>query len=155
MSIIKKNQAIIIANGSDSGSQDEVFMLLSAKSMRQLALEIIKKLHAAGRVSITQNTQYQGEYDFGSITRVFATASVKNSTSRKRHFDDVFRFTGCPNLYLNGDWQILHETNSTQSNNKMCFNDLIRILNGLFSANFVYIKRSNMCHELWGPKGTI
>lgn len=155
MSQMKKNQAIIIANGFASGSQDEAFMLLSAKSMRQLALEIIKKLYAVGRVSIAQNSHYQGEYNFGLITRAFATASVKNSASRKRHFDDVFQFPGCPDLYLNGDWQVLHETNSTQSNNKMCFNDLLRILNGLFSANFVYVKRNNTRHELWGPKGTI
>lgn len=152
MSRMKKEQAIIIANGKASGTQDEVFMLLSSKSMRQLALEIIKILHANGLVKITINSNYQKEYDFGLITRAFAELSVKKNASRDRYFDTVFQFSGNPDLYLNSDWQVFHEKNSLKANNKMCFNDLIRFLNNTYSANFVYIKRSNTRYELWGPK---
>jgi len=152
MSRMKKEQAIIIANGKASGTQDEVFMLLSSKSMRRLALEIIKKLYANSLVKITPNNDYQKEYDFGLITRAFADVSVKNGATRDRYFDDVFHFSGNSDLYLNSDWQVLHEKNSLQANNKMCFNDLVRFLNNTYYANFVYIKRSNTRHELWGPK---
>lgn len=152
MSRMKKEQAIIIANGKDSGPKDEVFMLLSAKSMRRLALDIIMELHAKGLVEITSNSNYQQEYDYGLITRAFAELSVKNNASRNRYFDNVFQFSGNPDLYLNSDWQVLHEKNSLQSSNKMCFNNLIRMMNNFFSANFVYIKRSNTRHELWGPR---
>ena len=152
MSRMNKEQAIIIANGKASGTQDEIFMLLSSKSMRLLALEIIKTLHANGLVKITQNSTYPHEYDFGLITRAFAELSIKKNASRKRHFDDVFHFPKKPDLYLNSDWQVLHEKNSLQANNKMCFNDLIRFLNKAYSANFVYIKRNDKRHELWGPK---
>lgn len=152
MSRMKKEQVIIVAQEKDSGPSDEVFMVLSAKSMRRLALEIIKKLYAVGKVKISPNTDYQKEYDWGLITRAFAELPVKNGANRDRYFDDIFQLSGFPVLYLNGDWQVLHETNSLKANNKMCFNDLIRFLNTTYSANFVYIKRSNTHHELWGPK---
>ena len=57
-------------------------------------------------------------------------------------------------LYLNGDWYTISKTFPKPRPQWPSINDLIRVLNLCFDANFVYIE-SGKDYQLWGPSGTL
>ena len=152
---------IIAAEGNTSSSKDELIMLVSAPYLRQLALVIIDRFYHQHQTlfinSIRNNPNHAGEYDFDILNRAFAESGVvaarQRSNGQSRYFKTVYIVNNTP-LYLNGDWYAISKAKPKVTNDWLSINDLIRVLNKCFKANFVYIVTDNK-HQIWGPTGTL
>ena len=151
---------MIVAEGGISSSRDELNMLISARSMRQLGKAIIDLMYNNHNVlfnnMITRSPQ-AGEYNFDIVQRAFAELPVVSTTMRpngqSRYFGQTYNYLGI-DLYLSGEWYAVYSAQPVVHQNWPSINDLIRVLNTCFNARFVYIKTDNG-HQLWGPSGTL
>lgn len=153
-------ERMIAAESNTSSSKDELEMLVSARSMRQLGKAIIDLMfnnHNTLSISIINNSPYAGEYNFGVVQRAFAELPVVSATMRtngqSRYFCQTYNYRGI-DLYLSGEWYAVYSAQPVVHQNWPSINDLIRVLNTCFNACFVYIKTDNG-HQLWGPSGTL
>ena len=153
-------ERMITAEGNTSSSRDELRMLVSARSMRQLGKAIIDLMYNNHNVlfnnMITRSPQ-AGEYNFDIVQRAFAELPVVSTTMRpngqSRYFGQTYNYRGI-DLYLSGEWYAVYNAQPVVHQNWPSINDLIRVLNTCFNACFVYIKTDNG-HQLWGPSGTL
>lgn len=153
-------ERMITAEGNTSSSRDELRMLVSARSMRQLGKAIIDLMYNNHNVlfnnMITRSPQ-AGEYNFDIVQRAFAELPVVSTTMRpngqSRYFGQTYNYLGI-DLYLSGEWYAVYNAQPVVHQNWPSINDLIRVLNTCFNACFVYIKTDNG-HQLWGPSGTL
>ena len=153
-------ERMITAEGNTSSSRDELRMLVSARSMRQLGKAIIDLMYNNHNVlfnnMITRSPQ-AGEYNFDIVQRAFAELPVVSTTMRpngqSRYFGQTYNYLGI-DLYLSGEWYAVYSAQPVVHQNWPSINDLIRVLNTCFNACFVYIKTDNG-HQLWGPSGTL
>lgn len=156
MSIIK----MLAAEGITSSSKDEIVLLMSARSKRQLASDIIERLYNNQAVffnSIIKKSSKPSEYDFGVVNDAFAeypVASTKLNKGRSRYLMNKAYNVNGVDLYLSGDWYAMSQAKPTVHANWPSINDLIRVLNQCFDANFVYIESEKNC-QIWGPSGTL
>lgn len=156
---------MIVAEGGISSSRDELNMLISARSMRQLGKAIIDLMynnHNALFNSLINRSPHAGEYDFGIVRRAFAEYSVASTRIRRGrpiYFMNQRYSFGPIDLYLSGEWYAIYHAQPAVNPNWLSFNDLVRVLNACFNANFVYIvsdsKVSDSKHQLWGPSETL
>ena len=151
---------IIAAEGNVSSSQDELNMLISVLSMRRLGQAVINRMynnHNALFNRLINSSPYAGEYNFGIVQRAFAEFHVVSTTMRPnnqpRYFGQTYNYSGV-DLYLSGEWYAIYHAQPTVHANWPSINDLVRVLNTCFNANFVYIV-SDGRHQLWGPSGTL
>ncbi len=154
-------ERMIAAESNTSGSKDEMEMLVSARSMRQLGRAIIDLIYnnhnALFNRMINPSPNINGEYNFGIVQHAFAeylVASTKLNKGKPRYFlNGLYTFNGI-GLYLSGEWYAVYSAQPVVHQNWPSINDLIRVLNTCFNACFVYIKTDNG-HQLWGPSGTL
>lgn len=151
---------IIAAESTTSSSRDELSMLVSARSMRQLGKAIIDLMfnnHNTLSISIINASPHAGEYNFGIVQHAFAELPVVLTTmrpnGRSRYFGQTYNYRGI-DLYLSGEWYAIYNAQPVVHKNWPSINDLIRVLNTCFNACFVYVKTNNG-HQLWGPAGTL
>ena len=152
---------MIAVEGNTSGSQDELVMLVASPYLRRLALAVIDRLYQHHQAffihNISSNPTHTGEYDFDILNRAFAESSVvavrQRSNGQSRYFKTVYIVNNTP-LYLDGDWYAISKAKPKVTNDWLSINDLIRVLNKCFKANFVYIVTDNK-HQIWGPSGTL
>lgn len=151
---------IIAEESNISSSLDDLGLLVSDSSLRQLAIAIMDRLYASQNKffnGIIKGSSYLGEYDFGVVKRAFAeysVASTRLNKGRSRYFmNKVFNVNGT-DLYLSGEWYAISRAKPKPNLNWPSINDLIKVLNACFDANFVYIEFEKQ-HQLWGPLGTL
>lgn len=152
---------IIAAEGNTSSSKDELIMLVSAPYLRQLAPAIIDRFYHQHQTlfikSIRNNPNHAGEYDLDTLNRAFAEAYIVTARQKRngqsRYLRTVYNVNNTA-LYLNGDWYAVSHKNPNVTPSWVSINDLIRVLNKCFDANFIYIESDNE-HQLWGPSGTL
>lgn len=161
-------ERMIAAESNTSSSKDELEMLVCADSMRELAKLIIDRLyalHLLTQQNVLPTLRRPGIYNFGLVKRMFAVYAIAsiprtNNNNDLRYFakpnDTVFNsIIPGVDLYLSGEWHAVHHNNTTNRSCWPCFNDLIRTLNGIFDAQFVYVVVEHNRHQLWGPAGTL